>query len=360
MNNSHIISSLKISEYILFFFCIPMRTQSFFLLIEIQFDPFDFIENVFRFSVCVCVYVFVWLCAHSSCGCSFFLFFPLQSKNHHSLLCLRLNANNTVCGKATETIDRQSKWIFICSFSNFISLARTKWKLIVQKLIKKKFRGTENAFNSPTHLIALSLPQYRRQCGANFGFWCRSLLNRVFESHFKAVKEDEIGNGEHDFFTQNVRKLHRIFRQINVLAFLFVCVTTRAPNSRTYSRLLYCDSPPLKWIRAERKTRTAINWKRNIDQENHHHAIISNRSGHHDAFFLLLLCSLFHVQPTCGMYQTVCSGVKAATRAFSFKILIITCCYPWRRSSRRRENGADTLFARTHSHHFGATVQKPC
>lgn len=39
--------------------------------------------------------------------------------------------NNAVFGA------QQSGWIFICSFNNFIPLARTKWKLIVQKLIKK-------------------------------------------------------------------------------------------------------------------------------------------------------------------------------------------------------------------------------
>lgn len=86
----------------------------------------------------------------------------------------------------------------------------------------------------------------------------------------------------------------------------------------------YFDFPPPEWMRAERNTATAINWKRNVDQENHHHAIISNRSGHHSAFFLSALVASLNQR---GMYQMVWLGAKAATRAFSFKILIITCCY---------------------------------
>ena len=125
-----------------------MKNQRF-LLIQIQFGRLILSKTFFE-----CVRVFVCLCAHSSCGCSFFYRNQKTIIHYYAYGSMR----KTLHGKATETIGQQSKWIFICSFSNFIPLARTKWKLIVQKLIKN-FRGTENCYfaNAFTLLIAATV-----------------------------------------------------------------------------------------------------------------------------------------------------------------------------------------------------------
>lgn len=138
-------------DYIVSKMAIDSKRKSEVLLIQIQFCKIGRFHRFWNF-----------FCSRATVVRQAFL---SQSKNHYSLLCLRLSPFHIRIAKWFQ----QAKWIFICSFSNFIPLARTKWKLIVQKLIKN-FQG-RNGFRQPNHigvgLYSLSLSIF---CSFNHHF----------------------------------------------------------------------------------------------------------------------------------------------------------------------------------------------
>lgn len=202
-------------DYIVSKMAIDSKRKSEILLIQIQFCKIGRFHRFWNF-----------FCSRATVVRQAFL---SQSKNHYSLLCLRLSPFHIRIAKWLQ----QAKWIFICSFSNFIPLARTKWKLIVQKLIKN-FQG-RNGFRQPNHIgVGLHSPSLSIFCS--------------FNHHFKTAK---------------IRKSHcEIFSP-----FRWFC----AMYSREAIGLLRL------WL-IQMNTRVA-NWERSIAQENHHQAIIHNMSA---------------------------------------------------------------------------------